>query len=254
MTGDYLWGKKLLAGDNTYGYASSPVVYSNMLCIQYDQDNVSLIYALECASGKTLWEAERNVLPSWASPSFIDNNNTVELITSADPAVMAYDVRDGKKLWEIEGIHGEVAPSPAFDNGILFCGQEYAELLAIDVRSKKVLWKTDEDLPEVASPVAADGYLISPTASGLVTCYASMTGKVLWTFEAEHGIYSSPVIIGKNVYITDLKGNTYVLLLADTKKVFSRNSIHSAVSSTPAFAYNEIYFRTEKQLVCIKNK
>ena len=125
---------------------------------------------------------------------------------------------------------GEVAPSPAFDGNLVFATTEYVVLAAIDPSAGgKVKWQTEDDLPDVSSPVAADGFLYVTNTAGMLTCYESSTGKKLWSKEFDTGFYSSPVIIGDTLYITDMDGSTFVLATGGEYKEKGRGSVGEAV-------------------------
>ena len=91
---------------------------------------------------------------------------------------------------------GEVASSAAYADGIVFVSSEDAFLSAIDigghVEQPKVLWRWDDALPDAASPLAKDGYVILPTGFGVVSCLDAKTGKLRWEKEFDRGFWSSP--------------------------------------------------------------
>ena len=103
---------------------------------------------------------------SWSSPILAENKGRTELILTDSKGVEGYDPTSGKSLWRLECLKGEVASSAAFANGIVFVANEGAVASAIDISSpdKKTLWQWDGALPDSASPVANENYLIMPTA------------------------------------------------------------------------------------------
>ncbi len=209
--GKRIWIKHLGIPKNHYGHASSLLCHENLLFVQYDQKEDSQLLAFDLASGKPVWQAKRGAM-SWSSPILVDNNGRMELILTNSKAVEGYDPTSGKSLWRVECLDGEVASSAAYANGIVFVANEGAPASAIDVSSpeRKILWQWDEALPDAASPVANDKYLIVPTAFGVVSCLDVKSGKVLWEHEFDQGFSSSPILVNDRVYIIDLSGKTQI--------------------------------------------
>ncbi|HBE01174.1 MAG TPA: hypothetical protein DC049_01675, partial [Spirochaetia bacterium] len=248
--GNIKWQKIIEPMDNPYGYASSLLVYSNLLFIQFDQETVGKIMALHTDSGNTAWETSRPVMPGWSSPALFNINNSLQLVLTANPIIAGYNPFTGAEIWRMEGMEGEVAPSAAFDK-FIFAANEYASLMAIDPANNSIIWQEYDELPDVSSPVAQNGLLFESTAAGMILCYDCNNGKKLWKHQTETGFYSSPVITDSAVYFTDLKGTVYVFAAARGKKLLSKNQMGENMSATPAFYKQKIIFRSDKFLYCI---
>ena len=66
--GKMLWSRQLPKPDITYGYASSPLLMGDKLIVQYDQDSVQTIFALNVFTGQEAWKTVRESSASWSSP------------------------------------------------------------------------------------------------------------------------------------------------------------------------------------------
>ena len=116
--------------------------------------------AVNTENGETIWDIKRPNLISWTSPILVEVKGKMQIVTSADPYVAGYKLETGDEIWKIEAMMGEVAPSPAFYNGLIYATNEYAILAAIDPASgPSIVWQNDEYLAEVSSPVASNGLL-----------------------------------------------------------------------------------------------
>ena len=159
------------------------------------------------ATGKPAWEVDRDEM-SWSSPLLVENNGRAELILTDNKSVCSYNPETGRRFWQVDCLDGEVAPSAAYGGGIVFAAVENSAASAIDIgnhkEEPKILWQWDESLPDSASPVANDAYVVMPTAFGVVTCLDSKSGKVFWEHELNQGFCSSPILVKDRVYITDL--------------------------------------------------
>lgn len=254
MKGQRVWAKHLGVPENHYGHASSLMSDKELLFVQYDQMANSKLLAFDLATGKPVWEAKRDAI-SWSSPILIENKGRMELILVNSKAVDSYDPMIGKLLWDVKCLDGEVASSAAYADGMVFVSNDNATTSAIDIANHsadpKILWQWDENLPDAASPLAKDGYLILPTSFGVVTCLEARTGKALWEKEFDRGFRSSPVAVGDRVYMTDLSGSTQVFALAGEFKPLGVSEIGEAVYATPAVVGDRIYIRGVRHLFCI---
>ena len=254
MKGQRIWARHLGIPENHYGHASSLLSYGDMVFVQYDQTDNSQLLAFDLASGHPAWQVPRGDI-AWSSPIFIDNKGRMELILTNCKAVDSYDPKSGKLLWHVDCLDGEVAPSAAYADGVVFVASEGATASAIDVgehdSEPKVLWQWDETLPDAASPLANGDYLILPTGFGVVTCLDGKTGKMLWEHEFDVGFYSSPILVNDRVYIIDLSGTMQTFRMDDKFELLGASTIGEAAYATPAFVDGRIYIRGLTHLFCI---
>jgi outer membrane protein assembly factor BamB len=228
-----------------------------MLFVQYDQEDNSQLLTFDLASGNPAWHVKRSVI-SWSSPILIDNKGRMELILTNSKAVDSYDPKSGKLLWHVECLDGEVAPSATYADGIVCVANEGATTSAIDVGNHasgpKILWQWDEALPDAASPLANDDFLILPTGFGVVSCLDVKTGKVLWEQEFDDGFYSSPILVNDRVYIIDLKGRMQIFRMDGEFEMLGVSGIEEDAYATPAFVGDRIYIKGLMHLFCIEEQ
>ena len=254
MEGKRIWAKQLEVPKNHYGHASSLICTDQLLFVQYDQQKGSKLFAFKMATGEPAWEADRDEM-AWSSPILIDNEGRSELVLTDSKYVASYDPKTGKRLWRVECFSGEVASSAAFADGLLFVANEGAAASAVDVSSHtegpKIVWRWDGDLPDAASPVANEDFLIVPTAFGVITCLDTKTGKVHWERVFDLGFNSSPVLVDDRVYISDLSGDTHVFELGEKFESIGSGDVQEPVYATPAFVGERIFIRGLFHLFCV---
>jgi outer membrane protein assembly factor BamB len=254
LKGKRLWAKNMGIPDNHYGHSSSLMLLKNLLFIQFDTNKAGKVMALNALSGETAWETNRTSKISWASPILADQGDHFELVLASSPLVAGYDPASGKELWSLECLMGEVGPSPAFHNGVIYAANEYANLVAIKPGNEElVVWETNEYLPEVASPVAVNGLLFVGTSYGVIVCYDTSNGEILWEYECDQGIYSSPVIAEDKVYFLDMDGIMHIFNADKTLKLIGEPELGEGAVSTPAFSNGKIFLRGYDHLYCIGN-
>ena len=252
--GSRVWAKNLGVPENHYGHASSLIMYKNRLLVQYDGAAEAKLIALDAATGETAGEITREVMTSWASPIVVNTGSRFELILNATPLVVSYDPETGEELWSVECLMGEVGPSPAYADGIVFAVNQYALLAAINIETKQIVWEAYDDLPDAPCPLATDRFLILPTSYGVVTCFNAKNGDIYWTHEFDKGFYSSPILVGDKVYLMDRSGVTHIFMAGEEFVSLGDPQLGERSDTTPAFKDGRIYIRGKSHLFCIGNQ
>lgn len=252
MNGKRIWAKNLGVPDNHYGHSSSLIIYKDKLIVQYDTNRGAKVMAISTADGSVKWETKRNVHISWASPVLAKVGNKEQIVLSAEPLVAGYDPETGKELWTVDCMMGEVGPSVGYADGIVFAANEYATLAAIKLGAQpEIIWQEDEYLPEVASPLAADGLLVIGTSYGVVACYDAANGTKYWEHEYGDGIYASPVFADGKAYVLDMGGHLHVLKMDKEFQVIADSDLGEKAVCSPVFADGKMYLRGFENLYCI---
>jgi outer membrane protein assembly factor BamB len=251
--GRLVWHQSLGVPENPYGMGSSLMTDGTRLFVQYDHLNAQKVMAFACDTGKMVWSTPRTHI-SWSTPALIETPFGKQLVLNDEAHVTAYDPADGRELWRVKCLGGEVAPSPAFDgHDMVFVANEYAEASAIRVTAKgaELLWQYDDYLPEIASPLATPDYCFILTTGGEVVCLDAKSGEPLWEQEFDEGFNASPVLVKDRVYAADISGVIHVFRAADAFELLSTIDMGEAVFGTPAFVDGKIYIRTDRRLVCV---
>ncbi len=252
MNGKTLWSTNLGDPQNHYGHASSLTIFKDMVIVQFDQRNSPKIIALAAQSGKTVWSTIHPVKLSWSSPIIVNTGTRTEIITDAEPYVASYNPVNGRELWKLDCISGEVGPSLAYANGVVFSVNDYSKLTAIKIGdSPSVLWENTDFLSDIPSPVATDKYLFLVTSYGTVVCYDAQNGTKYWEKEFNNSVYASPVIVENKVYLLDRTGIMHIFKADREYASVGEPSLGEKSACTPAFSTGRIYIRGDKNLFCI---
>lgn len=254
MDGNQLWARNLGSAGNHYGHSSSLMLYQNVLIVQYDIKKSPRILGLAVATGETLWETPRKVKVSWASPIVVNTGVKTEVFLVAEPIVSSYDPLTGKENWNVDCIFGEVGPSVAYADGVVFAVNEYAILVAIKIgETPEILWESDEYLSDVPSPVATSELLFMATSYGVVVCYNAKTGEIYWESEYDNGFYSSPMMVDGKIYLIDMQGVMHIFKVDKEFVLVGESELGETCMTSPAFTDGKIYIRGNKHLFCIGN-
>ncbi len=254
LEGHMVWGRNLGVPNNHYGHASSLMIWENKLVVQYDTNTKGRMLALESSTGETLWDVERPVHISWSSPILIEVDGRIQIVTTADPYVSGHDLESGEERWKIEAMMGEVGPSAAFLDGIVYATQEYARTVAIKPGpGAAFVWEDDMYMSEASSPVAHNGLLFLATSYGVLVCYDAKTGDIVWEKEFDDGFYSSPMIAEERLYVMDRGGVMHILKADRSGTLLAEPAMGEPGDALPVFADGNLYLRGRKHLFCIGN-
>jgi outer membrane protein assembly factor BamB len=252
FSGKPIWAKNLGVPGNHYGHASSLITNQDLLLVQYDQKTGGHLLALKIDTGILVYDKPRDVDISWASPIVVNTGARAEIILNSTPFVISYDPRTGQELWRVECMSGEIAPSPAYADGMVYVVNEYARLAAIKLGDKPGLaWEYEDDLSEVSSPLATIDFLIMASSYGAVSCFNSKTGERYWVHDFDRGFYSSPILVGDHVYLMDMDGVVYIFKADKQFQLISTCELGEKAVTIPAFSTGHIYIRGKKHLFCI---
>jgi outer membrane protein assembly factor BamB len=260
--GKLVWSKGLGPLKNPYGHAASLATWRDRLILQLDQgdneEGKSKLYALDGHTGQVLWQTPRKVGASWASPIVVEAAGKPQIITLAVPWVIAYSAVDGAELWRVEGLDGEITPSPIFAGGLVFAISPSEKLMAIrpdgqgDVSKTHLAWAVEDNVPDVTSPVSNGDQLFMVTTSGLLTCLNAKDGKKLWEHDFDMECHASPTLAANRLYLFGQKGRAVVVEAGPEFKELFRTEMGDAFHASPAFAQDKMFLRGVTNMFCIE--
>jgi len=259
--GEVRWSRSLGTPDNDYGHAASLEVWENLLLVQLDQgkmeDSKSKLIALACDCGRTVWATARSVPCSWSSPILVDTGGQTQLITCAEPWVIAYEPATGREMWRASCLGGQIVSSPVYVNGMVYVVSPDAWLAAIrsdgrgDVTKTHIVWTAEENLPSVCSPVCNGELLWLVDSGGIVTCYDALNGQKVWEKDVGDSFQSSPSVAGDLLYLLSDSGTLFVVKTTRRYELAGRIELGEDCQASPAFHHGCVYIRTKRHIVCL---
>jgi outer membrane protein assembly factor BamB len=261
-SGKQLWIRALGVPESLYGHASSLMLYGNGVIVQFDQGSdpsqeKSALLALDIATGKTVWQVKRPVPNSWSSPILIRAGKQEQIITCGSPWVIAYDPRNGREIWRAKCLEGDIAPSPAYGDRVVFACNMGSSMAAInptgtgDITTTGIVWTYTENLPDTVSPISNGELVFLIATEGTITCLEAATGKKVWEHHYDTMFRASPILAGKTIYLIDTLGVTYLIEAGRAFKELGKAELGEDVGATPALTGNRLYIRAKKNLYCI---
>lgn len=256
FNGKQIWARNIGPLENAYGYASSLAIYQDRLLIQIDrgqpEDGQSKLLALNTQTGQPLWEVKRPVAGSWSSPVLINFKGEPQLITTANPFVIAYNPVDGKELWRNQCLESDVAPSPILAGEMIVAIAPNSRIVGLHPDAKEIAWKCEDGVPDASSPVS-DGKRIYVLAGTQLSCLNLETGAVLWTQDLGADFYASPTIAGNALILTSRKGGSWILEPGDSYKELGKGDLGEECFSMVPIG-KRLLVRGKNNLFCIEGK
>ena len=261
LEGAPVWAKSLGVPKNAYGHASSPIVWRQRLLLQLDQGDVeerkSKLYALDGATGRVLWQRNRPVPSSWATPVVITAAGKDQVITLGVPWLISYAAGDGNELWRADCLNGEVTPSPIFARGMVLAISPNEKLVALrpdgqgDVTKTHAAWSYEDNVPDIPSPTSDGEFVYMVSTHGMLTCLDAADGKKQWEQDLALECNASPSVARGKLYVFGNKGAAVVAAAGRQFKELGRAELGEAVLASPAFVGDRIYVRGATNLFCL---
>jgi len=273
--GNLSWQRDLGPCLHIWGNAASPVLYGDLVLLNFGPGERTFLIALDKKTGKEVWKVDEpggkrgdkgqaEWLGSWSTPVVAHLQGRDELIMSWPRGVKAYDPRSGELLWSCKGLEkdgakdGLVYTSPlAAADVIVAMGGYGGPALALktggkgDVTESHRLWRTPRNPQRIGSGVIIGDHLYMVNEPGTAQCLELKTGKVLWTERVGAGVWGSLVHAGDRLYVTNLEGETLVLAANPVFEVLARNPLKERTLSSIAVSDGMLFIRTYQHLWCI---
>src|SRR5262249_45928058 len=128
MDGNLIWQRDLgvlnsgwfYDPDYQWGFASSPIIYRNLVVVQCDIGKNSFIAGYDVDNGNRVWLTPREEVPSWGTPTVYEGKKRAEIIANASKFIRGYDPLTGKELWRL-GRNSEVTVgTPVCGNDLIY--------------------------------------------------------------------------------------------------------------------------------------
>lgn len=247
--GKLLWQTRVAEFVMHQGFGSSPVVHGALVLVSADNRGGGKVLALDRASGKTVWSQDRPKIANYTSPAVLQAAGKPQVVLGGCNLISAFDPQSGRKLWEIEGATEECVTTAVTDGRRVFVSGGYPRnnVTAVEADgSGRIAWQNNTRV-YVPSMLVRDGHLYAVLDAGQIVCWRSDTGAELWREKVDRDFYGSPVMAGDRIYVTNLRGTTFVVEVSPAgAKVLAQNKLGDDALASPTIAGGRIYLRAAK--------
>jgi outer membrane protein assembly factor BamB len=135
--------------------------------VVYFGNHSNQVFAMDTATGKTIWKYRERNFPYFSSPAIDDE---VVLIGGQDKRLHCIDRKTGDGRWTF-ATRGKVDSSPVLckDGGVIF-GSEDGRLYCVNKADGKERWSYEIGAPITGSPAVAGGAIVIGAEDGSVYC------------------------------------------------------------------------------------
>jgi outer membrane protein assembly factor BamB len=277
LDGKELWRRTDLGEFvHIWGYASSPIIYGDLVIQNCAPGKKTFLAAFDLASGSDRWRvdepfegdgdkrADGKWMGTWGTPVVTKIDGEDQVVVFQPSRVVGYRPKNGEIIWtcKAENKKGDLAySSPIISDGVCLAQGGFGgggAAFTVGGRgdlSDKILWHKPGNPQSIGTGVIIDGYLYIPDAGpGTIRCLDVKTGAVKW-MERAGTFWGSIVMAGDTAYVTDQDGATYVFKPnSEMFEPVAKNELKEHSNSTPAISDGQIFIRTFKNLWCIEAK
>ncbi|HYR58495.1 MAG TPA: PQQ-binding-like beta-propeller repeat protein [Chthoniobacteraceae bacterium] len=279
-TGQKIWERTDFVCNHFRGAGSSPILWGDLLIMNFDGSDNQFVVALDKKTGQTVWQTKRSVDYADLAPDgtvknegdyrkafgtchVYEQDGQPVLLSSGAKAHYAYDPRNGRELWRLDDLeHHSAAARPVVAFGMAFIsagfskGAVYAVKLggrgALDP-AKSVAWEIKKAAPNKPSLLLIGDLLYLFNDGGIATCVEAKTGNVVWSERLGGNCSASPIYADGRIYMGNEEGKLAVLAPGREFKVLAENKFDDGFMSSPAVSGKALYLRTRTSLYRVEN-
>jgi outer membrane protein assembly factor BamB len=270
VSGTRVWQRSPGELRSVHGFCSSPVLHKGLVILNGDQDARAYLVALDKATGKEVWRADRpNRTRSYCVPIFIKcprRPGVMQMVLAGSKCVTGYDADTGKLLWIHDGPTEQYVASLVYHQGVLFLTTGFPErhLMGLDPGSsgditgtRHVLWhhphrvNGETGASYVPSPLAHGGLFYVVSDPGYLSCLEAKTGKRFYKKRLGRRHSASPLLLQEHLLLPDNDGNTWMVKTGRDFKLVRKNVLSESAFASPAASGGRLFLRGEKHLFCV---
>lgn len=149
-----------------------------------------------------------------------------------------------KEAWSVN-THGLIEFPPAVANGVAYLVNKFGNGKAVQLGDRKVLWEVNVHRnhgkpTDVTAPVYHEGRLFGAYLGGAVVADDATTGKPDWKRELNAHLESSPLVVGKTLYLGTDTTDVVSLRTTDGRTRWRFNS-PAAIKASPSYHDGHLY-------------
>ena len=283
-TGEVLWQRRDFVCNHYRGAGSSPILYGNLIFMNFDGSDHQFVVALDKRTGKTVWRDERSLdykdlgpdgkpesegdwRKAFATCQVATLDGQPTLLSQGAKAFYGYVPETGEELWRIEERTSHSGGTrPVAGHGLVFfpSGWSQGQILAIKPGKKgdvldvnattpsdsqlQVAWRTKRNVPKKPSLLLLGDLLYTIDDNGVATCLEAESGKVVWNERIGGNYSAAPIAADGRIYFCSEEGKTTVVALGREFKKLAENTLDDGFMASPAVSGKSLVLRTRTNL------
>lgn len=283
-TGKVIWERRDFICNHWRGAGSSPLIFNDLMILNFDGSDFQYIAALDKKTGETRWKTDRSIdfqdlengkpaaegdwRKAFSTCRIATHTGEPLVISLGSKALYAYEPSTGAEVWRLEDRESHSGSStPVIGDEFIYATSGFGneQLRAVKPGGTGVLdpeayiaWTVTKNVPQKPSPLLVDGRLYMTDDGGIATCVDASTGKPIWSGRLQGNYSASPVYAAGKVYFfnEDDEDGLSTVVEAGTDKftILAENELDAGAMASPAIVDNALFLRTKTHLYRIEQK
>lgn len=254
------------SSDSQWGYASSPVIFEDLLIVQVDRHSDSFVAAFDLATGDQTWKIERDEKPIWASPTLHISTERTEVIVAGGLFDRGLDPRSGEELWRFARDSEVKTTTPVVADDLIVLSGGYRGLPLYGLRvgttgdislaedetdNHGVAWVSEPGGPYTSTPIVVSRIIYFVRNTGILTALDLTSGELLFRHRLSGNFSASPVASDGKIYFASEEGAVAVVAAKTEPMVLATNDMGESCMASPAISEKSLFIRTSSKLYAI---
>lgn len=275
-----VWERRDIECNHFRGAGSSPILFQDLLLMNFDGSDQQFVIALDKRTGQTVWRTKRSIdfqdldakgkpagegdfRKAFSTPQIVMVNGRWELISLGSKAAYSYDPLTGKELWRLEErAQFSASTRPVIGHGMMFypTGFSAGQLFAVRLGGQglltdaRVAWRVKRGVPNKPSILLVDDLIYMIGDTGIASCIEAKTGEMIWQQRIGGEYSASPVYANGRIWFFSEEGKATVIRHGRTFETLAENQLDDGFLASPAIAGKAFYLRTQTHLYRIEKK
>ena len=246
----------------SWGYGVSPLVVDDSVVFPWDHHKgPCFLIGLDKRTGDFAWKLDRPIGTGHATPLFVEHHGQKDILVPGKNRLTAFDAKTHEKLWEYGAgsgpFNGEVISSPVYRDGLVFLQlwrqcPIHAIRLTGNKQPPQPLWVSKNFGPIEPSLLYYRGHLYALMDNGILMCLAGQTGAEVYRERLGGNCNSTPLASDGRIYVSNNDGKTFVVRAGAPFELLETNDLGERITASPAVSGNDLIYRTDSHLYCIR--
>jgi outer membrane protein assembly factor BamB len=273
-----VWERRDIECNHFRGAGSSPIIFEDLLIMNFDGSDHQFVIALNKQTGKTVWQTKRSIdfqdldangkpaadgdyRKGFATPHVTMINGRWELISLGSKAAYSYNPVNGHELWRVEErAQHSASTRPVIGHGMIFypTGFSSGQLLAVRIGGKglitdsHVAWRVKRGVSNKPSILLIDDLIYVINDTGIASCIDAKSGEQIWQKRIGGEYSASPVYADGRIWFFSEEGKTSAIRPGRTFELLAENQLDEGFLASPAIAGQAFFLRTRTHLYRIE--
>jgi outer membrane protein assembly factor BamB len=275
-----LWQRRDLECNHFRGAGSSPILFRNLLIMNFDGSDRQFVIALDKRTGKTVWKTNRSIdfqdiepdgkiaadgdfRKAFSTPQAVFIDGRWELISLGSKAAYSYNPINGDELWRLEErAQHSASTRPVVGHGMIFypTGFPTGQLFAVRVGGNGLItdshveWKVQRGIPNKPSILLVDDLIFVINDTGIASCIEAKTGEMVWQKRIGGEYSASPLYADGKIWLFSEEGKSAVLRAGREFELLAENQLDEGFLASPAVVGKAFYLRSRTHLYRIEKR